>query len=51
MDLPTGQISNHYEAKYWNEFQCEEREISDAWDGHTPQEALERMIQFLNNNL
>lgn len=48
MDLPTGQISNHYEAKHWNEFQCEEREVSDAWDGHTPQEALERMIKFLN---
>ena len=31
MDLPTGQISNHYEAKYWNEFQCEEREVADAW--------------------
>lgn len=48
MDLPTGQISNHYEAKYWNEFQCEEREVSDVWDGHTPQQALERMIKFLN---
>jgi hypothetical protein len=44
MDLPTGQMSNYYEAKYWNEFQCEEREVPDAWDGRT----LERMIQFLN---
>ena len=49
MELPTGQISNHYEAKHWNEFQCEEQEVSDAWDGHTPQQALERMMQFLKS--
>lgn len=47
--LPTGQISNHYEMRYWNDFHCEERERADEWDGHTPQEALKRMFLFLKS--
>lgn len=46
MTLPTGQVSNHYEMKYWDLFHCEEREFADEWDGHTPQQAFERMVQF-----
>lgn len=43
MELPTGQISNHYEIKYWNEFNCEERECAEPWDGHTDKDVLARL--------
>jgi len=41
--LPTGQISNHYELKDWDLFECEERELADKWDGHTSQDVLTRL--------
>lgn len=41
--LPTGQISNHYELKDWDLFDCEVRELADVWDGHTPQDVVERL--------
>jgi len=46
-NLPTGQISNHYELKDWDLFQIPEKEIADEWDGHTPQEAAERIHKYL----
>ena len=46
-NLPTGQISNHYELKDWDLFQIPEKERADKWDGHTPQEAAERLHKFL----
>lgn len=46
-NLPTGQISNHYELKDWDLFQIQEKEIADEWDGHTPQEAAERLHKYL----
>lgn len=46
-NLPTGQISNHYEFKDWDLFQIPEKEIADEWDGHTPQEAAERLHKYL----
>ena len=46
-NLPTGQISNHYELKDWDLFQIPEKEIADEWDGHTPQEAAERLYKYL----
>ena len=46
-NLPTGQISNHYELKDWDLFQIPEKEVADEWDGHTPQEATERLHKFL----
>lgn len=46
-NLPTGQISNHYELKDWYLFQIPEKERADKWDGHTPQEAAERLHNFL----
>ena len=41
--LPTGQISNHYEMKYWDLFHCPEVEKADEWDGHTPKQAANRL--------
>lgn len=46
-NLPTGQISNHYELKDWDLFQVPEKEFADEWDGHTPQEAAERLKRYL----
>ena len=46
-NLPTGQISNHYELKDWDLFQIPEKEFADEWDGHTPQEAAERLHRYL----
>lgn len=49
--LPTGDISNHYENKYWDDFQCEERETAKEWDGHTAQDVLTRLTEFLHPEL
>lgn len=45
--LPTGMISNHYKAEHWDLFRCEVRELSDEYDGHTPQIALQRLLDFV----
>ena len=49
--LPTGQISNHYELKDWDLFQCEERELADKWDGHTAQDVAQRLLSFAKQKL
>ena len=46
-NLPTGQVSNHYELKYWDLFKVPEKEYADEWDGHTPQEAADRLYKYL----
>lgn len=48
-DLPTGQISNHYELKDWDLFKCAEKSCSDIWDGHSPQEAAKRLLEYLGS--
>jgi len=47
-ELPTGQISNHYEDKYWDSFRCEARELPNTFDGHTAQDVADRLQQFLD---
>lgn len=44
--LPTGQISNHYKTDHWKLFRCEVRETGALYDGHTPQIALQRLLDF-----
>ena len=46
-ELPTGQISNHYEMKDWDLFQIPEKEKANVWDGHTPKDVAERIRKFL----
>jgi hypothetical protein len=42
--LPTGQISNHYEAKDWDLFKIPEVEKAKyEFDGHTPSDVLNRL--------
>lgn len=47
-ELPTGQISNHYEMKYWDLFDIPEKAISNKYDGHTPKDVLNRLKYYLN---
>lgn len=43
-NLPSGQISNHYEAKYWNLFKIPETETAlFEFDGHTAQDCINRL--------
>lgn len=46
--LPTGQITNHYEAKDWDLFNIPEVETAPEWDGHTPQDVATRLRATLN---
>ena len=46
-ELPTGQISNHYEMRDWDLFQIPEKEKANVWDGHTPKDVAERIRRFL----
>ena len=43
---PAGQISNHYELKDWDLFQCEETLTGYPYDGHTPQDVAERLTHI-----
>lgn len=45
--LPTGQISNHYEMKYWDLFNIKEADMAYAFDGHTPEMAADRLEKFI----
>ena len=45
--LPTGQVSNHYRIEDWDKFQIPERERAAEWDGHTPEQAADRMSAYL----
>jgi hypothetical protein len=45
--LPHGQISNHYEAKYWDLFQIQETEKAlFKFDGHTGQDVIARLAAY-----
>ena len=50
IETPFGQISNHYENKYWDEFHCEEKEFADEWDGHTEKDVITRLMKCNNQN-
>ena len=47
--LPTGQVSNHYEEKYWDLFDVPIRVYPPVWDGHTPEDAANRLEAALNS--
>lgn len=46
-NLPTGQISNHYEAKYWNLFNIPSTDKAKyEFDGHTTTDVVHRLISL-----
>ena len=46
--LPSGQVSNHYKAEYWDLFSIPAVFQPPEYDGHTPQQAAERLHQVLD---
>jgi hypothetical protein len=50
INLPTGQITNHYHSDYWDLFNCSASEQAPEWDGHTPQQAAERLEKYLRGD-
>lgn len=45
-ELPSGQVSNHYEAQWWDHFHVPEQ-TPPAWDGHTTADAEHRLAGAL----
>lgn len=44
VDTPQGQATYHYDVEpYWDMFWCKELERAPEWDGHTPDDAIERI--------
>ena len=46
-ELPTGQISNHYRAEHWNLFKIPDAPKAPEYDGHTPEQAAQRLRSYL----
>ena len=46
-ELPTGQISNHYEMKHWNLFNVPIKDKANVWDNHTSKDVCERIRKYL----
>ena len=45
VDLPTGQATYHYDLEYWDHFRCKELDRAPVYDGHTPDEAIQRIFE------
>ena len=44
VETPSGQATYHYDVDtYWSMFDCEELDAAPEWDGHTPEQAIERI--------
>lgn len=49
IETPDGQATYHYDVDpYWNMFQCKEVDRAPEWDGHTPDQAIERIGKLAN---
>lgn len=48
-ELPMGQISNHYELKYWDLFNIPVVNKAPKWDGHTTFDVVDRLLRFVQN--
>lgn len=48
INTPDGQASYHYDIEpYWDMFECEELEFAPEWDGHTSDQAIERIGKLM----
>lgn len=44
IETPDGQATYHYDVEpYWDMFRCKEVDRAPEWDGHTPDQAIERI--------
>lgn len=49
IETPDGQATYHYDVEpYWNLFQCKEVDRAPEWDGHTPDQAIERIGKLID---
>ncbi len=48
-ETDAGQITNHYDLKYWGLFRCEIRERANEWDGHSSSDVVERLTKLAKN--
>lgn len=49
--LPTGIVDNHYKLEYWDLFKCQEVEKEKyEYDGHTPKDVSNRMLEYLKGS-
>lgn len=46
IETPKGQATYHYEMKYWDLFHVKELDKAPKWDGHTSNEAIERLLSL-----
>ena len=47
IDTPDGQATYHYDIEpYWDMFRCKELDRAPEWDGHTPEQAIERISKL-----
>ena len=42
---PHGQVTNHYQHKWWDLFNVPEVDRAPEYDGHTPQDARDRLVR------
>ena len=45
-ELPSGQISYHYDLKYWDRFLIPELDRAPKYDGHTSLDVIERLSKL-----
>lgn len=49
IETPDGQATYHYDVEpYWNLFRCKEIDRAPEWDGHTPDQAIERIGKLVD---
>lgn len=46
INTPEGQASYHYELKYWDLFDVKILDNAPEWDGHTPEESINRIYSY-----
>ena len=50
IETPQGQATYHYDiSPYWDYFKVKELEIAPIWDGHTPSQAIDRILEMSKN--
>lgn len=51
IETPDGQATYHYDIDpYWDLFRCKEVDRAPEWDGHTPDQAIERIGKLAAND-
>jgi hypothetical protein len=46
LNLPGGQISYHLPAEYWPLVNLPHYDIPPKWDGHTPNDVINRLMEY-----